>query len=89
MRVLPCNRKIVEVFLAVQTQWARAGQAALPTGLDYARVQAAMEMMAIKRKRRPRLFAGLRIMEAAALPELQRQVRNQLDKARPGRGRRR
>ncbi len=74
VEVLPEVVPTIECFLAVQTQWVHAGQAALPTGLDYARVEAAMRMAGVRRADQPRMFDGLRAMEAAALPILQDRV---------------
>jgi len=84
--ILPCNAEIVRVFLSCQTQWCYAGQSAAPVSLDYGRVEAVLRMLAIKKKRRPAIFQGLRIMEAAALKVLQEQHSQALKRA-TGRGR--
>lgn len=43
------------------------------TGLDYAGVQAAMQLMGVARKERAELFALVRAMEGATLDEWARQ----------------
>lgn len=61
------------VFLALQTQWRReipamSGQL-LWHGLDYAAAESTLRMMGYWKKS-AEIFEGLRIMEAAALPVL-------------------
>jgi hypothetical protein len=64
--VWPENWPSVALFTDCLTQW-RIGMAG-PTGLDYAGVNAVMEMRGIKsRKRRASLFDDVRVMEIAAL----------------------
>lgn len=65
VEVWPQNWRAVKLFIAVSTQW-RVGMGGA-TGLDYAAVAAAMDMQGIKKKARNRLFADVRIMEAAVL----------------------
>lgn len=68
------NWTAVQAFLAMQTQWRVAvgmGGAAR-IGLDYAAIPAVFSGLAIPRGERGGIFAALRIMEAAALPELNR-----------------
>ena len=82
--VPPANRETVEIFLAMGTQWDLAGQSGMPTGLDYARVEAVMNMMRVPARRRPDVFTGLRLMEYAALPIRQRRAREAQERAQRG-----
>lgn len=70
MEIWPEQEPTVAVFSAMLTQW-RVG-AAGPTGLDYAALPAVMGMMSVPDADRPDVFAGVRIMERAALQELRR-----------------
>lgn len=67
-QVWPENWPAVEAFLAVQTQWS-IGMAG-PTGLDYTRVRAGLELAGMQVT--PELFQKLRILESAALSALAR-----------------
>jgi hypothetical protein len=64
------NWKLLGVFLALQTQWRVAvgltGMVYL--GLDYAAVPAALALLGIPKAQHREAFAGVRLMEAAALP---------------------
>ena len=53
------NVASVDLYLAVDTQWHRAGMDGTPTGLDYAGVAAAMQI----RGDPPRLFDDIQILE--------------------------
>lgn len=71
------NWRAVCFFISLGTQWKMAiglGAAAY-TGLDYAGVEAAMRMSGMAGAARRRLFADVRTMEAAALDELNRGLR--------------
>jgi hypothetical protein len=70
------NWRAVQFFALLGTQWrvALGMGTAVTLGLDYAGVAAAMEMAAVPRSRRRRLWADLQVMEAAALPILNRQA---------------
>jgi hypothetical protein len=57
MALWPENVASVDLYLAIETQW-RVGMAGA-TGLDYAGVQAAMQL----RGDHPRLFDDIQIME--------------------------
>lgn len=70
--VLRENWPVVELFLALGTQW-RIGPFG-PTGLDYPAVEALMNIHQIAKKHRARRFTGLRVMEAAALDEMSRRL---------------
>ncbi|GAB4198006.1 MAG: hypothetical protein OHK0024_36860 [Thalassobaculales bacterium] len=85
IRVLPEVLDALALFFAVATQWTYAGQAAMPMGLDYARVEAVLRLRATPRRDWPGLFAALQVMEAAALPVLQRQLAAAIEGARKGR----
>jgi hypothetical protein len=72
--VWPENVQAVELFSLVASQWrAVAGFAgARFLGLDYAAIEAVMRMRNVRTKERGRLFDDLRVMEGAALAELNR-----------------
>ncbi|MBS0507581.1 MAG: DUF1799 domain-containing protein [Proteobacteria bacterium] len=67
----PDNRPAWDLWLCLSTQW-RVGMGGA-TGLDYAGVQAAMQLMGVARKDRAELFALVRAMEGATLDEWERQ----------------
>lgn len=64
------NVEAVEAFCALGTQWRIvAGMSgAFWQGLDYAAVPPTLDLMGVPVERRADVFAGLRLMEAAALP---------------------
>ncbi|MEN9671433.1 MAG: hypothetical protein RL018_1710 [Pseudomonadota bacterium] len=70
--VLPENLMAVQVFLAMQTNWrVIAGMAGIVwQGLDYSALPAVFQLMAIPKKQHPALFQDLRLMEAEAVPIL-------------------
>ncbi|MBF0165192.1 MAG: DUF1799 domain-containing protein [Magnetococcales bacterium] len=59
------NADPARLFFACATQWRLAGMDGIPTGLDYAGVEAAARMSGVALT--PELFAGVRIMESAAM----------------------
>ncbi|MCE2910213.1 MAG: DUF1799 domain-containing protein [Burkholderiaceae bacterium] len=63
--VLPENWPTLLAFLAVQTQW-RIGGMGHPVGLDYQGVDVALRRLRIEDPD-GELFAGLQVMEIAAL----------------------
>ena len=63
--VLPDAWDAVRVFAAVGTQWRRAGMTGVPTGLDYAGVEAAARAVGVAWT--GALLDQLRVMEHAAL----------------------
>lgn len=65
IEVWECNADAFYVFEAMWTQW-RIGMAGA-TGLDYAAMPVVMDMVGVKKKRRPEVFASVRIMENVAL----------------------
>ena len=72
----PVNRRAVEVFVGCATQWQRTvvvgerGGVVIWQGLDYPAVRVVAEAHRVKWTRR--LLDDLRVMEAAALRELNR-----------------
>lgn len=79
--VWPENWPVWEAWLALETRWrtvtvekrARGFVVASEVrlqGLDAAQVEATLCLMGMKRKKRSRVFAGLRAMEKAALAAL-------------------
>lgn len=66
MEVWPEHEATVCAFLACATQWRRAGLAGVRTGLDYAAVDAVLRLT-VPRPARATVFAGIQIMEQAAL----------------------
>lgn len=67
--VLPENWDTVHLFMAVSTQWRRGGMEAQPVGLDYTAVDVAMRRGGWEDPD-GELFAGLQLMEQAALAAL-------------------
>lgn len=64
------NVEVVEAFAALGTQWRVVAGfgGAFWQGLDYAAIPATLDLMGVPAERRGEVFAGLRLMEAAALP---------------------
>lgn len=65
----PENVASVDLFLAVETQWHRAGMDGIHTGLDYAGVEAAMRL----RGDPPRRFDDIQILEREFLAIMSQQ----------------
>ncbi|WP_316978051.1 DUF1799 domain-containing protein [Shumkonia mesophila] len=63
--VLPEGMDAAMLFMALATQWTFAGMDGQPTGLVYASIEPTARMGGIALT--PAVFAGLRIMEAAAI----------------------
>lgn len=70
--VWPDNWPTLTLFLTLQTQWriVHSMGGGAWTGLDYAAAGATMDMLDVPRRERGELFAGLCLMERAALPHL-------------------
>lgn len=58
------------LFAALQTQW-QSGRDGRLCGLRYEALPAVWQALGIPRRRRPRLFADLRVMESAVIEALQ------------------
>lgn len=69
--VWPDNADAVHLFDAMQTQW-RVSANGIAIGLHYEALPVVCQALGIPRRRRSRVFQELRIMELAALAELQR-----------------
>lgn len=65
--VLPCNWAAVQLFLALETQWDRAGLSGVRTGLDYSRIEPVLRARPDIEPAWPDLFHRLQILERAAL----------------------
>lgn len=65
----PENVASVDLYLAVETQWQRAGMDGTPTGLDYAGVAAAMQL----RGDPPHRFDDIQVLEREFLAILSQQ----------------
>lgn len=65
------NWAAVLIFLGLATQW-RLGATGRYIGLDYAAVQAVMNMRCVKKFSRKALFNDIQIMEYAALDVLRK-----------------
>jgi len=63
----PENLPAVHLYLACDTQWRYAGLSGAPTGLDYAGVQAVMDLQAIPAEQRADLFTDLQVLERTHL----------------------
>lgn len=57
----------MQAFLAMSTQWHRAGMDAVRVGLYYPSLPSVYEGLDVHRKDRPSVFRGLQAMEGAAL----------------------
>jgi hypothetical protein len=70
--VYPCNADALRVFISMNTQWrVSAGMAGLSyIGFDYSALSEIWQRVGIAKCDRNRVFDQLRIMEAAALTEL-------------------
>jgi hypothetical protein len=69
--VWPENWPIVEVFLAMDSQWRwTGGMQSFRAGLDFAALAVVYEGLQVPRKRRPEVFQGLKVMERAVLDAL-------------------
>lgn len=62
------NWPTVALFLDCSTQWRTAGMSGVPVGLDYAAVD--LVARTTERTITPAMFAGLRVMEGAAIAEM-------------------
>ena len=63
--MLPENWDAARAFLAAGTQWRRAGMTGVPTGLDYAGVEAAARALGIDWTEE--LLRKIGVMERAAI----------------------
>lgn len=68
LEILPDNWPAVEVFVAMGTQWRRAGMGGVATGLDYAALPAVCAALAHDLD--GELLARLRVIEGAAIAAL-------------------
>ena len=60
------NWSVLELFCSCQTQWRHAGMGGVRTGLDYAAVESVVRMTG-RIDAAAELFAGVRVMEHAAM----------------------
>ena len=67
-KVWPENWPTLEVFLAMAEQWRwTGGMEPRRAGLDFNALPVVYEGLQVRRKRRPEVFAGLLVMQRAAL----------------------
>lgn len=66
LEILPFNRDVVELFIALSTQWRYTFSGRL-SGMDYQSAGSTMDMMGYTQEQRSALFEGLQIMEGAVL----------------------
>jgi hypothetical protein len=66
----PENETTIKVFMAMGTQW-NVGMAGA-VGLRYEALPVVLDLMGVAADERPGVFAGLRVMEGAALGEIAR-----------------
>jgi len=71
--VLPSNWPALQLFLAMATQWDRAGMTGARTGLKYHRIEAVLKGRPDIGQDYPQLFARLQVLEAVTLNELAQQ----------------
>lgn len=67
--VLPENWDAVRLFLKLRNRWQVHAFSGRRVGLVAADVQATMEMMGVRRKRRGRLLEQIEVLEDAALAQ--------------------
>ncbi|WP_025324505.1 DUF1799 domain-containing protein [Deferrisoma camini] len=71
----PDNREAWELFCAAATQWRRAGMEGIPTGLDYAAVDALRRAFGIRAGRD--LWERIRVLEAEALRVMTKRIQEE------------
>lgn len=64
----PDNATTVEVFAHLGTQWRIGARG--PIGLDYTAIPVVLELLQVAADQHTEVFAGIRIMEHAALAEM-------------------
>ena len=79
--VWPDNLPALNVFIAMSTQWRRAGSAGQAVGLDYTALPEVWRRTKTPSDQRDLVFDDLRVMEDAALEQMQR-VTDQASKKR-------
>lgn len=65
--VWPENWPILELFLALNTQWRFAGMEGQRVGLEYSAIPVVMDLHQVPAKRRRQWFGWIQMMERAAL----------------------
>lgn len=68
--VWPDNLEAVNVFIAMLTQWRRAGMAGERVGLDYGVLPEVMRLCGVPPARRAEVFEDVRVLEDAALEKI-------------------
>ncbi|CAJ0740814.1 DUF1799 domain-containing protein [Ralstonia mannitolilytica] len=68
VEIWPENVEIVDVFAHLHTQWRMGARG--PIGLDYTAIPAVLQLLQVPADRHAEVFAGIRIMEHAALAEM-------------------
>lgn len=66
--VWPDNATTVEVFAHLGTQWRIGARG--PIGLDYSAIPVVLQLLQVAAEQHAEVFAGIRIMEHAALEEM-------------------
>lgn len=64
----PNNATTVEVFAHLGTQWRIGARG--PIGLDYTAIPVVLQLLQVVAEQHAEVFAGIRIMEHAALEEM-------------------
>jgi len=70
IEVWPDNAQSLNVFIAMSTQWRRAGQSGIAVGLDYSVLPEIWRLTKTPRDQRSEIFENLRVMEDAALTQM-------------------
>ncbi|MBK8157990.1 MAG: DUF1799 domain-containing protein [Rhodospirillaceae bacterium] len=78
IEIWPENLDSLRLFLGVMTQWRRDTSSGLPTGLDYAGVQAGLKMM--RRHVSKRAFEDLQVLESAYVAETRKVAKADQDR---------
>jgi len=71
--ILPENWDSVQVFLALNTSWRIDGFNGIYLGLDRPAIESTLRLMGIAAERHREILEDLRIMESAALGDLNRE----------------
>ena len=74
VEVWPDNQQAAKVFIAMSTQWVRAGMNGEPTGLNYASLPEIWRRTKVPPALRDDVFDDLRVMEEAAIKHMRQQA---------------
>lgn len=70
IEVWPDNVHAANVFIAMSTQWVRAGMNGTPVSLNYASLSEVWRRTKVPPAERDQVFEDIRVMEEAALQQM-------------------